>query len=114
MLKSQNPLTARDVYKEVKKIHSAISLDTVYRNLSMLSEEGLISQLRFQTKGTSLFEYQKNNHHHHAVCVACEGVFCVEDCLTEELTKKPIEDKGFLVTNHIFEVYGFCSECQTF
>ena len=113
MLKSQNPLTAQEVYQEVKKIHPSISLDTVYRNLSMLSEQGFISQLRFQTKGTSLFEYQDEKHHHHAVCLACENVFCIEKCLTSELLKKPKDDQGFQILNHIFEVYGLCSNCQS-
>ena len=112
MLKSQKPLAAQEVYKEVKKIHPSISLDTVYRNLSMLAEQSFISQLRFQTKGTTLFEYQQNHHHHHAVCITCENVFCIEDCLTKELPKKPKEDKNFQVINHIFEVYGLCSQCQ--
>ncbi len=112
MLKSQSPLTAQEVYKEVKRKYPPVSLDTIYRNLSMLAEQGFISQLRFQTKANSLFEHQHNQHHHHAICITCESAFCIEDCLSQELPKKPTKDKGFQIVSHIFEIYGLCSQCQ--
>ena len=55
------------VLERVKETYPYISLDTVYRNLSLLTNTGLVNQINLQAKGISLFEFQGEAHHHHAV-----------------------------------------------
>jgi Fe2+ or Zn2+ uptake regulation protein len=105
------PLTARDVHTRVKKKFSHVTLDTVYRNLLMLTGTGFISHINLQNKGTARFEFQAGHHHHHAICLECGAAFCIDVCFVPDRIPAPKKDKGFKVTSHAFEVYGTCSKC---
>ena len=74
------PIAALAVLARVKETYPYISLDTIYRNLSMLSNTGLVNQINLQNKGTALFEFQGEAHHHHAICLECGKSFCVDAC----------------------------------
>jgi Fe2+ or Zn2+ uptake regulation protein len=106
------PISALAVLARVKETYPYISLDTVYRNLSMLSNTGLVNQINLQNKGTALFEFQGEAHHHHAICLECGKSFCVDSCPLPKVVPLPAEDQSFRVVSHAFEIYGYCSKCQ--
>ena len=54
--------TAEDVFEVVKKSLPSISLATVYRNLNMLAEQGLIVKLRHDGKWR--FDGHEGSHQH--------------------------------------------------
>ena len=109
-----SPLTAREVANKVRLSQPRVSLDTVYRNLTLLTETGLVNQINLQNRESTRFEFQgEADHHHHYVCLQCGVSFCVEACPLPILPQLD-EDPDFKVVNHAFEVYGFCSECQRF
>lgn len=113
LMVARRPLTAREVTDAVRASHPHISLDTVYRNLTVLTQFGLISQLNLQNRECTRFEYQgEDRHHHHFVCLECGRSFCVEWCPTATLLAAPAQDPGFQTLGHAFEVYGYCSRCQ--
>lgn len=98
------------IYQGVNKRIHTISRDTVYRNLNLLAEYGLISivgmsheRLRFDANMV---------HHHHFVCVKCGKI---QDFYSPNLDaiKMPTEAKAFgtPVSLHI-EVKGICAVCQ--
>lgn len=111
VMESRRALTARDVYSKVRRTFPALSLDTVYRNLMLLTESGLVSQINLQHKGTSRFEFQGKQHHHHAICIQCGASFCIDQCIIPVVIPAPAKDRGFRVLSHVFEVYGLCSNC---
>lgn len=106
------PLTAQEVFTAVRRVLPNISLDTVYRNLTTLTQDGLTNQVNLQLKESARFELQgPNQHHHHLVCLGCNRSFCVDACpLPIDITST--EDPGFRMVSHAFEVYGYCSGCQ--
>lgn len=105
-------ISALAVQQRVKTAYPYISLDTVYRNLSMLTTTGLVNQINLQAKGTALFEFQGEAHHHHAICLQCGRSLCVDACPLPEVIPLPDADRSFQVVSHAFELYGFCSDCQ--
>lgn len=105
-------ISAQAVLECVKATYPYISLDTVYRNLSMLTTTGLVNQVNLQAKGSALFEFQGEAHHHHAVCLQCGKSFCVDACPLPEVIPLPEADQHFRVVSHAFEIYGYCSACQ--
>ena len=110
----KKPLSAKEVFERVQSSQPTIGLDTVYRNLIMLTEKGYVSQVNLQNKRTTLFEFQgEEKHHHHAICVECGGVFCIDACKLPRILPGPDEDPGFKIESHVFEVYGTCSGCQS-
>lgn len=106
------PLSAQEVFITVRKTLPSISLDTVYRNLALLTQDGLANQVNLQVKESARFEFQTpGHHHHHLVCLGCSKSICVETCpLPTDI--KSTEDPGFKVVGHAFEMYGYCSTCQ--
>lgn len=104
-------VSALAVLEKVKRVFPGISLDTVYRNLAMLTNTGLVTQINLQSKGTALFEFQGAAHHHHAICLACGRSFCIDACPLPEKIPLPTEDSQFQVISHAFEIYGYCSLC---
>ncbi len=106
------PISAYDIYSQLKSTFPHISIDTVYRNLTMFTTIGVALQINLQNSASALFEYQGERHHHHAVCIRCGKNICVEACPGTPEFGYPAGEEGFQVTGHAFEVYGFCSECQ--
>jgi Fe2+ or Zn2+ uptake regulation protein len=106
------PVSALAVLARVKEIYPCISLDTVYRNLAMLTTTDMVDQINLQNKGTALFEFQGEAHHHHAVCLECGKSFCVDSCPLPKVVPLPLEDPQFQVVSHAFEIYGYCSGCR--
>jgi len=112
LMHSKTSLTAKDVHGRVKRLFPHVSLDTVYRNLLMLTESGYVSQINLQNKGISRFEFQGEHHLHHAVCLICGTAFCIDSCFIPKKIPPPGDDKDFKVLAHAFEVYGTCSKCR--
>ncbi len=104
-------LSAEEVYSQLHKIDSDISLATVYRVLTQFEAAGLVIRHNFE-ENHSVFELNHGEHHDHLVCMKCRKVVEFHDevieARQEELTKK----MGFLMQDHCLTIYGVCSECQ--
>src|SRR5579862_1909936 len=94
------PVTALAVLARIKETYPYISLDTVYRNLSMLTNTGLVNQINLQNTGAVLFEFQGEAHHHHAICLGCGRSFCVDACPLPKVVPLPDADQSFRVVSH--------------
>ncbi|HLK58613.1 MAG TPA: Fur family transcriptional regulator [Chthonomonadaceae bacterium] len=112
LLNAGVPMSAQAVMARVKDTYPCVSLDTVYRNLSLLTTTEMVNQINLQNKGTALFEFQGEVHHHHAVCLECGKSFCVDSCPLPKVFPLPAEDQQFQVVSHAFEIYGYCSACR--
>ena len=103
--------TASEIYEEVRKKIPNISLGTVYRNLSQLSENGDILLL---SVGEGCERYDGNvKAHLHLHCKACGKIFDIP--LNEEnelyrLAKK----EGFKCESTVCIMEGVCKDCDKF
>ena len=103
--------TAQQLLAAVHKKHANVSLDTIYRNLALLSNLGIIHEIH--RAAGNVYEISKpGHHHHHLVCTECGKTECIDICPMQESYIEEAEKKGFLVTGHIFEFYGICQECR--
>jgi len=104
----EKPLaTAQHIFEKVSEINPGINFSTVYRNLDVLVQEGIVRKIAFD-QGAAYYELTDGNHHHHLICKSCGKVQCVEYCPLRDM---PIKE-GFVPTDHSFEVFGFCRECM--
>ena len=102
-------LTADEVYRRVRQKLPNISLGTVYRNLEILSEAGLIRMLHL---GGGQKHYDGGLHrHYHVRCVQCGK--------TSDIPADPFPDldaaaggHGFKILGHELAFEGLCQECQ--
>lgn len=103
--------TAQQLLAAVHKKHANVSLDTIYRNLALLSNLGIIHEIH--RAAGNVYEISKpGHHHHHLVCTECGKTECIDICPMQESYIEEAEKKGFLITGHIFEFYGICQECR--
>ena len=102
-------LSAEEVHGRIMVKFPSMSLDTVYRNLSMLQKLGILTELNFGDR-KSLFEINNSQHHHHLVCTKCGGSQEIEFCPLDFLDKQHI--KNFKVQKHSFEIFGICANCM--
>jgi len=107
--KSHSHPTAEEIFQKLKDKLPRISKKTVYNNLKVLSETGLIREI--STMGVKRYEPLMKPHHH-LVCQVCDRVFDIEE---EELTKLAMRVgknmKDFEVSSTTTHFYGVCSDC---
>ena len=102
--------TADQIYDEVRKKIPNISKGTVYRNLEVLQEMGLISELKLN--GTvSRFEV-KQEMHYHFHCEKCDRVFDIDEPVDKELDQRVASRTGLEISHHQLEFRGLCRDCQ--
>ncbi|KMK76938.1 Fur family transcriptional regulator [Alkalihalobacillus pseudalcaliphilus] len=102
-------LSPKDVYEKMSNKYPSVSLDTVYRNLRILSEMGILEHFYFMEDGLKFRENCTTHHHHHLICLSCEKTLHFEFCPMGKELQLP---GNFKILNHRFEVYGVCEECQ--
>lgn len=107
---SRQHLTADELYERVKKVMPRISLATVYRNLEVLSEAGIIAKLEISGR-QKRFDYDVTEHDH-ICCMKCHRVDnLVLDREKLEAINWENQD-GYSVKGYRLEVAGICPECQ--
>jgi Fe2+ or Zn2+ uptake regulation protein len=102
------------VYEEVRKDCPQISLGTVYRNLSLMAEDGELLRLSFPETPD---RFDPNVHeHYHAACVQCGRIFDTDHSVSEELigeVDRAVEAcTGVRVENRMMLFSGVCRACQ--
>lgn len=113
LLEGDEPQTAQEIYQRVRKQYPNVSLDTVYRNLGLLTDSGLVHQINLRAGERARFEFAGDaRHHHHVVCLSCGQSACLDFCPVEDAVAESARQQGFQVVGHAFEVYGYCARCR--
>ncbi|HSW57671.1 MAG TPA: transcriptional repressor [Dehalococcoidales bacterium] len=103
--------TADDIYQQARKHLPHISKGTVYRNLGILQEEGILSELNLN--GTVSRYEVKNERHYHFRCEQCGRVTDLKHPVDTGLNNIVEKETGFQVFSHQVEFLGICLECQS-
>ena len=106
---ADNHPTAEALYQRMRKKMPTISLDTVYRTLSIFESHGLISkvdtvesQARFEAIGI---------RHHHLICRECKEIMDFQWQLIDDASlPKEISRWGRIDSKNVV-VNGICSKC---
>jgi Fur family zinc uptake transcriptional regulator len=102
-------LTPKDVYESMGKKYPGLSFDTVYRNLRVMHEMGVLEQFVREDGIKFRVRCQEELHHHHVICLQCDKTYPVVFCPMDTIQGIPA---GFEVVRHKFEIYGYCKECR--
>ena len=99
-----------EVYARVKKRIPAISLATVYKNLHLFIERGVLKEVSMHHGSLRV---ELNSHvHHHMVCSQCKAIKDIEE---KDLGVLPAPQRlpgGFQVERYAIDVIGICATCQ--
>ena len=89
-----------------------VSRDTVYRNIPLLLEAGIL-RTSFQNKRDTFYEVANQTHHHdHIVCRRCGKVAEFSNPTIEELQEKIVKKMGFKMEFHLHQLIGLCAKCR--
>ncbi len=105
--------TATWLYENLRKTFPSISLGTVYRNLSVLVEQGRVRVLR---NGSGFDRFDGNvSEHNHVICTVCKKIMdIVSEIPAEAAVERSAEkESGFKIISHRLDFYGICPECST-
>ena len=107
--RSKTHPTADELYERIKKKLPRISLATVYRNLEILSETGLIKKLEISGR-QKRFDWNPQDHDH-VYCTKCHRVDNIPTETAPLLSIEPNQQKGYRITGCRIEFYGLCPNC---
>lgn len=101
--------TAEIVYQNVREEYPNISLGTVYRNLSLLSDMGEILRLQMGD-GVDHFDATIAPHNHF-ICNNCGAVIDLEMKSFDEINELANTNFNGLIHGHTTYFYGICPTC---
>ncbi|HFS85071.1 MAG TPA: transcriptional repressor [Epsilonproteobacteria bacterium] len=104
-------LTIDAIYEEVSKIHTSLSLATIYKNIILMVEKGVVVEVPV-SGAKSKYELQKEAHIH-LVCTECghvEDQPAIEsvDHIFRDLSGK----ENFQLKHEQINLYGICVHCR--
>jgi len=102
--------TASELYDMVRKRLPRIGLGTVYRNLELMADSGMI--LKIEVGGTQKRFDATTEEHYHIRCSACGKVDDIDVPVIHELATQAAGATSYLITGHHVEFTGICSACQ--
>lgn len=102
--------SADELHRRVRRRLPRISLATVYRNLEMMSEQGVVLKLDL---GGSQRRFDGDvSEHHHVRCTCCDRVDDLTGQLPCCLEKAFKSQNGYKITGHRLELIGLCPKCR--
>ena len=110
--KSDDLLSADAIHKKLLNKNKSIDLSTVYRTLDKLTKNKIINKIELENESHSLYEYNREEHHHFIVCKKCNKIERIYNCPLKEYEDKVQSNSDFLITGHKIEFYGYCKSCQ--
>ena len=101
---------ADEIYQMVRKKLPHISFGTVYRNLRLLKELGLVRELSYG-KNFSRYEAYYDNHQHFT-CKSCGRVMDIDKPLNIPASNVRVDGSSLEVDEFRLEFYGTCDDCR--
>lgn len=109
---AENPIhpTAEQLYALVKPKAPAISLATVYRNLNLLADNGMVKKI-CGLNGTAHFDHHTHEHYHF-ICQKCNKVYDVPYDIAPHLAEDVLAKTGLIVESCDIALRGICRNCK--
>src|SRR4030067_3023493 len=99
------------IYTQVKTKMPNISLETVYRTLRLMRDNGEILEL-FCGGGSGRFDAE-TRHHYHFKCNGCGNIIDIDQPVNRELDGEMNQRTGLNIQYHTTDFYGISGDCKT-
>ena len=107
-----NPIhpSADTIYNMLKEDYPELSLGTVYRNLNVLTDMGLILKI---SSGLDCEHYDGNiENHYHLICTECNKMFDVDIPYQDNIVSDAQKNSPHKISNHDIVFTGVCEHCR--
>ncbi len=115
LLHATEPLSAVEIYQQIAKEKPETSgnyaVSTIYRILATFEENHFITKTNWMGDGTVVYELNRGDHTHYAICLECHKRIQLSGCPFNHVHFEQ-ETDDFTVTSHKLELYGFCKNCR--
>ncbi|HYK71852.1 MAG TPA: peroxide-responsive transcriptional repressor PerR [Pseudoneobacillus sp.] len=110
LINSMSHPTADDIYKALEGKFPNMSVATVYNNLRVFREVGLVKELTYGD-ASSRFDYITSQHYH-VICEDCGKIVDFHYPGLDEVEHLASHVTGFKIGHHRMEIYGACPDCS--
>jgi Fe2+ or Zn2+ uptake regulation protein len=111
MRESKGHLDAGEIYRRARAQDPRISLSTVYRNLNLLKDLGVITELHLDEEHHH-YELRDEAEHYHLICSSCQRVVEFDSSSMGALIQQTSAEKGFLIEHVHIDLVGLCQDCR--
>jgi len=104
-------MSVDDIYAEVSRVHPSLSLATVYKNIVLMTQKGVMVEVPIVGRKPK-YELAKADHMH-LICTECgevEDKMCIDK--TDAIFTKLTQDEHFKLNKRQVNLYGVCEKCQ--
>ena len=102
--------TADSIYTNLKKDNPGLSLGTVYRNLTQLTEHGFIAKLSIPNQSD---RFDRNiKPHAHLICEKCNNIFDIESNSINKFINNLSDKEDIEILNYDIILKGTCTKCK--
>ena len=105
----EDEMSGQQLHRILQNSSSSMGLTTVYRNLRILQQKGLI-RCRHLPTGEILYAPVALDNHH-LTCVDCGKTTVLKYCPLNNIDLPADHAKDFHLLFHTLEFYGLCENC---
>ena len=110
LLNTNTHPSARWVYEQLKPDFPDLSLGTVYRNITLFKNEGMVISV-CNVNGEERIDADTSPHSHF-VCNCCGKVFDVKENSSLTAESISLANSGFEIESRLILYHGKCPECS--
>ncbi len=109
--KSDDHISAEEIYAQVVAKYPHVNISTVYRSLELLKRLGLVTETDF---GGGRLRYHPvgKGHHHHLVCQECGAIIALDESLLSSLKNALLREYKFSADLRHLAIFGRCVKCS--
>lgn len=108
-------VTVAMIMDYLKEKGESVGQTTVYRNLELLVNEGVVFKYSAPEGMGACYQYAEQSEdclkHYHLTCIQCEKLMHIECKMFDELTKHLSKEHKFRIDNFKTVLYGYCDNC---
>lgn len=108
ILSEKGHFTTQAIVQKVQSESPGIGAATVYRNIKLLLEAGILIETLVDTQGRTFYEIADDDHHDHIVCLDCGYIFEFHDESIESSQVQVTKKLKFTQVRHRHVIYANC------
>ena len=104
-------MDADELYRRARDQELSISLSTVYRNLKLFKNLGLVEE-RHLDEEHHHYEVKPSVEHHHLICLGCGEVIEFISPMVNRMKRQIGTENDFDIVDTEIRMRGYCSQCR--
>ena len=113
VLQQTGHFTVQELIKRVSERYPQIGAATVYRNIPILIDAGVLKETLTDDSGQKFYEIAGGEHHDHIVCVDCNRIFEFHDDRIERAQDQVSVGLNFNPVKHRHVIFAACGYRKT-